>query len=88
LDVILVFFAALVARDSQSLAELAEKSDLIDTLFSMLLSTSPEKDFLSLLSAGANDAELKKAGIVSKIERGLVRFPDPQLGPVIHSQSL
>ena len=74
LDVTLVFFAALVARDSKSLTELAHKTDLVEILFATLRSASLEKDWLGLLSLGISDTALKKFGVVNNTEKALVRF--------------
>ncbi|KII91108.1 hypothetical protein PLICRDRAFT_122892 [Plicaturopsis crispa FD-325 SS-3] len=64
LNIILVFFTALVARDSGSLADLAQKSDFGPTLFRLLESCDRQKDILGMVTAGASDAQLKQAGIL------------------------
>jgi len=79
-----VFFAALVAGDSNSLVELAQAQrrsagdaseatggeDFVGTLVE-LLGREREKDALGLVGAGASDAELKKSG-VGRTEKPLV----------------
>lgn len=71
LDTILVFFSALVARDSRDLPELALKSDFITTLFSLLGALDKSNDFLWLLSCDLSDIELRQAGM-AKLDKTLV----------------
>ncbi|CAL1709185.1 unnamed protein product [Somion occarium] len=68
LDTILVFFAALAARDPRDLVDLASKSDFISVLFEQLGALDRDNDPLWLISCGMSDAELKRAGI-SKAEK-------------------
>ncbi|KAI0372028.1 hypothetical protein BV20DRAFT_1034890 [Pilatotrama ljubarskyi] len=67
LDSILVFYAALVARDPTDLLDLASKSDFASTLHRILTSLERSNDPLWLISSNAGSAELKAAGI-SKAE--------------------
>ncbi|KAI0360602.1 hypothetical protein OH77DRAFT_1493053 [Trametes cingulata] len=67
LDSILVFYAALVARDPTDLLDLAAKSDFASTLHRILTSLERSNDPLWLISTNAGSAELKAAGI-SKAE--------------------
>ncbi|KAH9174680.1 hypothetical protein EDB89DRAFT_2113475 [Lactarius sanguifluus] len=62
LDVILVLFAALVLQTSHEVTELTQKADFVPVLWNVL-ATSSGADSLELLGNGANDGELKKAGI-------------------------
>jgi hypothetical protein len=85
LSTILVFFAALVVGDSNSLVELAQTQrsakdvseamgeDFVGTLVGLFGSGvgEREKDGLGLVGAGASDAELKKSG-VGRTEKPLV----------------
>ena len=81
-----MFFAALVAGDSNSLVELAQAQrsaedaseatggeDFVGTLVGLLGSGvgEREKDGLGLVGAGVSDAELKKSG-VGRTEKPLV----------------
>jgi hypothetical protein len=78
---ILVFFAALVAGDSNSLIELAQSAgdeateDFVGTLVGLLGSGvgEREKDGLGLVGAAISDAELKKSG-VGRTEKPLVNI--------------
>ncbi|KAH9057972.1 hypothetical protein EDB83DRAFT_2315943 [Lactarius deliciosus] len=62
LDAILVLFAALVLQTSHEVTELTQKADFVPVLWN-ILATSSGADSLELLGNGANDGELKKAGI-------------------------
>ncbi|KAF8271870.1 hypothetical protein EI94DRAFT_1719682 [Lactarius quietus] len=62
LDAILVLFAALVLQTSHEVTELIQKADFVPVLWNVLATLS-EADSLELLGNGANDGELKKAGI-------------------------
>ncbi|KAH9039596.1 hypothetical protein EDB85DRAFT_261899 [Lactarius pseudohatsudake] len=62
LDAILVLFAALVLQTSHEVTELTQKADFVPVLWNVLASSSGA-DSLELLGNGANDGELKKAGI-------------------------
>ena len=62
LDAILVLFAALVFQTSHEATELIQKADFVPVLWSVLATLSGA-DSLELLGNGANDGELKKAGI-------------------------
>lgn len=62
LDAILVLFAALVLQTSHEVTELTQKADFVPVLWNVL-ATSSGADSLELLGNGANDGELKKAGI-------------------------
>lgn len=62
LDAILVLFAALVAQSSHEVTELTQKADFVPVLWD-ILATLSETDSLELVGSGANDGELKKAGI-------------------------
>lgn len=78
LDLLLALLAALIARDGASLTELAQRSSgckdgsskqhssFVDTLFSILASStsSPTSDLPRLIEAG--DTELRKAGLSKK----------------------
>jgi hypothetical protein len=82
-----VFFAAIVAGDSNSLVELAQAQrsggdasegtdggeDFVGTLVGLLGNGigEREKDVLGLVGAGVSDAELKRAG-VGRTEKPLV----------------
>ncbi|KAK0239323.1 hypothetical protein EDD85DRAFT_1003520 [Armillaria nabsnona] len=83
LDLILVFFSALVARDDVSLADVAERSSspstsssptsyFATTLFAMLARLTPETDLLSIIAEGSSDIQLRKMG-VKKNEQVLLR---------------
>ncbi|KAI0674378.1 hypothetical protein C8Q78DRAFT_967086 [Trametes maxima] len=63
LDAILVFYAALVARDSTALLDLAAKSDFASTLHRTLSSLERSNDPLWLISTDASTTEIKAAGI-------------------------
>lgn len=80
LSIILAFFSALVARDSGSLAELAERperrhgiSEVAESLTAILGSSisDREKDGLALVGAGVSDTELRAVG-VARTEKPLV----------------
>lgn len=71
MDTILVFFAALVSKDTGDLTDLATKSDLVTVLYETLRSLDRTNDPLWLISCSVSDAELRKAG-VSKVEKTLV----------------
>lgn len=80
LSIILTFFSALVACDSGSLSELAERpergygtSEVVETLTSILDSSiaEREKDGLALVGAGVGDTELRAVG-VARTEKLLV----------------
>lgn len=71
LDVVLLFFAALVAREPRDLSELYEKPDFIDVLLNFLGSLDKSNDPLWLISCGLGDVELKRAG-VTKADKILV----------------
>lgn len=62
LDAILVLFAALVLQTSHEVTELTQKADFVPILWNVLATLSGA-DSLELLDNGANDGELKKAGI-------------------------
>ncbi|KAH9968228.1 hypothetical protein BC827DRAFT_1263933 [Russula dissimulans] len=62
LDAILVLFAALVAQSSSELTELTQKDDFVSVLWD-ILATLGETDPLELVGSGANEVELKNAGI-------------------------
>jgi len=76
LDLLLAFLATLIARDNTSLTELAQRPSgsknenhdhsFVDTLFSVLASStgSPTPDLPQLIEAG--DIELRKAGLSKK----------------------
>ncbi|KAH9922543.1 hypothetical protein B0H21DRAFT_701490 [Amylocystis lapponica] len=72
LDAILIFFAALVARDPRDLADLASKSDFASVLYHMLAVFERENDPLWLISSGLSDAELRKTGISKADKTSLV----------------
>ncbi|KAK0188481.1 hypothetical protein F5146DRAFT_1055417 [Armillaria mellea] len=83
LDLILVFFSALVARDDVSLADVAERSSspstsssptsyFATTLFAMLARLTPETDLLSIIAVSSPDIQLRKMGI-KKNEQVLLR---------------
>ncbi|OSD08095.1 hypothetical protein PYCCODRAFT_1358095 [Trametes coccinea BRFM310] len=63
LDTILAFYAALVARDSTDLLDLASKSDFTLTLHRMLASLERSSDPLWLVSMNADSTDLRSAGI-------------------------
>ncbi|KAI0646376.1 hypothetical protein C8Q79DRAFT_909710 [Trametes meyenii] len=63
LDAILVFYAALVARDPTDLLDLAAKSDFASTLHRILSSLERSNDPLWLISTDAGAAEFKTAGV-------------------------
>ncbi|KAI0937575.1 hypothetical protein AcV7_003573 [Taiwanofungus camphoratus] len=71
LDTVLVFFAALVARDPRDLTDLATRSDFASNLYHMLASLERENDPLWLISCTLSDAELRRAGI-PKVEKTLL----------------
>lgn len=71
LDTILVFFSALVSKDSLDLSELASKSDFLSVMYRLLRNLDRENDPLWLISCGLNDVELKRSG-VAKSEKTLV----------------
>lgn len=71
MDTVLVFFAALVARDPRDLTDLATRSDFASNLYHMLASLERENDPLWLISCTLSDAELRRAGI-PKVEKTLV----------------
>lgn len=62
LGAILVLFAALVAQSSHEMIELTQKEDFTSVLWSMLTTLSKVDPF-ELVGSGANEVELKKAGI-------------------------
>ena len=62
LDAILVLFAALVLQTSHEVDELTQKADFVPVLWDVLATLSGA-DSLELLGNGANDGELKRAGI-------------------------
>ncbi|KAI0264708.1 hypothetical protein BC834DRAFT_825952 [Gloeopeniophorella convolvens] len=62
LDAILVLFAALVAESPHEVNELIQKEDFVPVLWDML-ATFSGKDPLELIGSGANDAQLKNAGV-------------------------
>ncbi|CAA7269251.1 unnamed protein product [Cyclocybe aegerita] len=71
LDILLVFFVALVARDPASLAELAERpsanpSSFIDTVFRIIDTMISCVDPLLLATNRCDDATFKKAGFDKK----------------------
>ncbi|GJE86670.1 hypothetical protein PsYK624_027510 [Phanerochaete sordida] len=63
LDSILVFFAALAARDPVDLTELTAKPDFVDKMLSMLAKLDRPTDPLWLISSSMSDPVLKRAGI-------------------------
>jgi len=62
LDAILVLFAALVAQSPHEMIELTQKEDFTSVLWGML-TTLNKVDPFELVGSGANEVELKKAGI-------------------------
>lgn len=62
LDAILVLFAALVAQSPHEMIELTQKEDFTSVLWGMLTTLSKVDPF-ELVGSGANEVELKKAGI-------------------------
>ncbi len=82
LDAILVLFAALVAQFPHEMIELTEKEDFIPVLWDMLTTLSKVDPF-ELVGSGANEVELKKAGIgkAEKLNVSLV----PSQNPIFHS---
>ena len=54
----------MVARDTQDIADLAEKTDLVSSLLALLSSYPREKDVLAMIAAGVDDVRLKKAGVL------------------------
>jgi len=72
LDAILVVFAALVAQSSSEVIELTQKVEFVSVLWD-ILATLGETDPLELVGSGANEVELKKAGI-GKTEKLTVRL--------------
>lgn len=64
LDITVVVFAALVARDPQDLADLANKTDLAPTLLELLSAYPRGKDVLAIAATGASDAQLKNVGVL------------------------
>jgi hypothetical protein len=62
LDAILVLFAALVAQSPHEMIELTQKEDFTSVLWGMLTMLS-KVDSFELVGSGANEVELKKAGI-------------------------
>ncbi|KAK0214959.1 hypothetical protein IW262DRAFT_1321414 [Armillaria fumosa] len=83
LDLILVVFSALVARDDVSLADVAERSNspstsssptsyFATTLFAMLTRLTPETDLLLIIAGSSPDTQLRKMG-VKKNEQVLLR---------------
>ncbi|CCM05861.1 uncharacterized protein FIBRA_08097 [Fibroporia radiculosa] len=71
LNSVLVFFAALVSRDSRDLADLAAKTDFASTLYDLLAPLEHANDPLWLISCSLSDAQLKKAGI-PRLEKTLL----------------
>ncbi|KAF7357041.1 hypothetical protein MVEN_01040900 [Mycena venus] len=63
MDILLAFFAALVSRDPASLSDLAARSSLTSTLFSLLETSSPSTDPLTCIS---DAAQLRKLGFSKK----------------------
>lgn len=74
LDTILAFYAALVSRDPRDLTDLAERSDFLYALYSMLDGLQRPNDPLWLISCGLSDPELRKAGI-QRMDKTLVGAP-------------
>ncbi|KAK0501710.1 hypothetical protein EDD18DRAFT_1144003 [Armillaria luteobubalina] len=83
LDLILLVFSALVARDNVSLADVAERSSspstsssptsyFATTLFEMLARLTPENDLLLIITGSSPDTQLRKMG-VKKNEQVLLR---------------
>jgi hypothetical protein len=62
LDAILVLFAALVAQSPHETIELTQKEGFVPVLWG-ILTTLSRVDSLELVGSGANEVELKKAGI-------------------------
>lgn len=67
----LLFFAALVAREPRDLSELYERPGFMDVLLNFLGSLDKSNDSLWLISCGLGDVELKRAG-VTKADKVLV----------------
>lgn len=77
MDTILALYAALVSRDPRDLTDLAERSDFVPALYSMLDGLQRANDPLWLVSCGLSEAELRKAGI-QRVDKTLVSQPDEQ----------
>jgi hypothetical protein len=82
LDAILVLFAALVAQSPHEIFELTQKEDFTSVLWGMLTTLSKVDPF-EVVGSGANEVELKKAGIgkVEKLNVSLIPYWNPILHP-------
>ena len=82
LDAILVLFAALVAQSPHEMLELTQKEDFIPVLWD-ILTTLSKADPFELVESGANEVELKKAGIgkAEKLTVSLVPTEMPYSSP-------
>ena len=82
LDAILVLFAALVAQSPHEMLELTQKEDFIPVLWD-ILTTLSKADPFELVESGANEVELKKAGIgkAEKLTVSLVPAEMPYFSP-------
>jgi hypothetical protein len=82
LDAILVLFAALVAQSPHEMIELTQKEDFTPVLWGMLTTLSKVDPF-ELVGSGADEVELKKAGIgkAEKFNVNLIPYRNPHISP-------
>lgn len=66
-------FASLVSRDPRDLTDLANRGNLVSTLFRRLATTTRKNDPLCILNGVEDDAELKRRGF-SRTDKLPVRF--------------
>jgi hypothetical protein len=72
LDILLILFCTLLAREPEDLIDLAQRTDLSKRMFMLLRKLDKNKDIMLMLSSGVSDAELKRAGVL-RTERSPVR---------------